>query len=322
MDKNFTWTGRNDPEDGENALRWHHIIEKDGENSKSAAGIIGFPCDLGVSRNKGRIGAAKAPDALRSALANLAWHSKAKTILDFGNVEITETGQDPLHEAQENLGDAIKDALHKTGSVLVLGGGHETAAGSFNGLQKFLGHAPETKIGIINLDAHFDLRKPGENRISSGTPFYQINEALQKQGQELNYLCLGISETANTKALFDRADEWNVEYMFDHELCVSNIDNIEKKIDTFLQGCDVLYLTLDLDVLPHWEMPAVSAPAAHGVSIKMIEHVINHLGNIKKAGDIKWPLADIVEFNPDHDRDGCGARVAARLCDLIIRSML
>ena len=322
MDKNFTWTGRDDPEDGADALRWHHIIEKDDENINATAGIIGFPCDLGVSRNKGRIGAAKAPDSLRAALANLAWHGGKDTIFDFGNVEMPKTGQDPLHEAQENLGDAIESALQKTNSVLILGGGHETAAGSFNGLQKFLGHAPETKIGIINLDAHFDLRKPGEAGISSGTPFYQINEALQKQGQELNYLCLGISETANTKALFNRADEWNVGYMFDHELCASNIDNVKKKIDSFLLNCDVLYLTLDLDVLPHWKMPAVSAPAAHGVSIGMIEHIINHLGNMKKAGNIKWPLSDVVEFNPDYDRDGCGAKTAARLCDTIIRSML
>ena len=62
---------------------------------------------------------------------------------------------------------------------LVLGGGHEVAFGSWSGLNRHLGG--NGKVGIINLDAHFDLRMKQE-LASSGTPFFQIAEQCAAQG--------------------------------------------------------------------------------------------------------------------------------------------
>ena len=58
---------------------------------------------------------------------------------------------------------------------VVLGGGHEVAFGTYLGLARISRSAhPGDRIGILNLDAHFDLR-PGPVP-SSGTPFRQIAE--------------------------------------------------------------------------------------------------------------------------------------------------
>jgi formiminoglutamase len=141
---------------------------------------------------------------------------------------------------------------------------------------------------------------------------------LEERGQQLAYLCLGVSETANTRALFERADAWGVDYVLDRDMRPHLLDQVKAKIDQFLSRCDVLYLTIDLDVLPHWQMPAVSAPAAYGVGIDVIEDIITHLAH---AG-IDWPLTDVVELNPKLERDGTGARVAARLCDHAVRTAI
>ena len=71
---------------------------------------------------------------------------------------------------------------------------------------------------------------------------------------------------------------------------------------------DALQLSLDLDVLPAAQMPAVSAPAARGVALDLVEAVIEA---VRATG--KLALAEIVELNPTFDQDGRGARTAARL---------
>jgi formiminoglutamase len=314
MYSTFTWTGRDDPEDGAEALRWHHIIS-DADQSADLT-LLGFPCDIGVARNKGRKGAAEAPDVLRAALSNLAWHGNG-SIADMGNIDVLLGGSDPLADAQLNLSNALSGILQTGSKALVLGGGHETAAGSFHGLHRHLKESGKT-IGILNLDAHFDIRLIGEAGISSGTPFTQIRQILQDNGQDFHYLVLGIAEAANTKALFERADDWNVQYMQDKDVTAANLVNVLKTIEAFLNKIDVLYFTLDLDVLPHWQMEAVSAPAACGVDIAVIESIIAHIGK----ASIDWPLSDVVEFNPSLDTNGNAARTAGRLIDILAREML
>ena len=58
--------------------------------------------------------------------------------------------------------------------VIVIGGGHETAWGHFQGLAH-----PNKDIAILNFDAHFDLRPLINGQLgSSGTPFRQIHNFL------------------------------------------------------------------------------------------------------------------------------------------------
>ncbi len=159
-EQDFHWQGRHDAEDGEQGKRVHHVIKQieasDLEPYHNAVSLLGFACDAGVSRNKGRIGAKKAPDLIRRALANMAWHKKT-TLLDLGNVVCED---DLLESSQEQCANVIAQALRST-PVITLGGGHEVAWASFSGLAKYfdyLNPASPPRIGIINFDAHFDLR--------------------------------------------------------------------------------------------------------------------------------------------------------------------
>ena len=147
----FYWTGRQDPEDGEYAKRWHQII-KEKSTKDILMALVGFACDEGVKRNKGRVGAKNAPDTIRSALTNLAWHGKQGYIYDYSNIyPIKKNSEDILETAQKILGNTVKTCLEKYRNTLVLGGGHETAFGSFLGLLEYLKTIDQThkKIGII-----------------------------------------------------------------------------------------------------------------------------------------------------------------------------
>lgn len=59
------------------------------------------------------------------------------------------------------------------------------------------------KVGIINLDAHLDLRFA--DCASSGTPFRQLALECDAQQRGFHYTCIGVSRAANTQALWDEA---------------------------------------------------------------------------------------------------------------------
>ncbi|WP_312716273.1 arginase family protein, partial [Escherichia coli] len=72
---------------------------------------------------------------------------------------------------------------------------------------------------------------------------------------------LGVSRAANTQALWEEAERLNVTLVEDLDFRRDALS----ALDSVLAQADRVYLTVDLDVLPAAEMPAVSAPAALGI---------------------------------------------------------
>lgn len=316
------WTGRVDHAEGPAGRRWHQQM-RPLETQTSGVALLGFACDAGVERNHGRIGAHAGPLAIRRMLANLPVPGSGN-LIDAGDVQaLPGTDDDGLEAAQEALSGHVADLLARGLFPLVLGGGHEVAFGSFGGLARHLARhlasapangAPRPpRIGIINLDAHFDLRMA--NRASSGTPFRQISEDCQARGWPFHYCCLGVSEFANTVALFQRAEALGVLWRRDTDMDLSQRDATLAQLDGFLSNVDHVYLTVCLDVLPAAVAPGVSAPAACGVALDVIEPIVDAVG---RSGKLR--LADIAEMNPCFDIDGRTARVAARLVARIAAS--
>ncbi len=312
------WQGRDDQDDPLRTQRWHqHVVFPHANTSQNPAqsyGLIGFCCDTGVKRNGGRIGAAEGPTALRQQLGNLAWHSGDMQLVDFGDL----TGSnEALEKSQTQLANQVALALPKVSRLLVVGGGHETAVGSFRGLHKVLG--ADAKIGIINLDAHFDLRCPGAAGPSSGTPFFQIQALIG--AENFRYCCLGVAREANTDALFRRADEWSVRYRTDRQMTVAHLAQVKAELEAFAKPLDALYLSIDLDVLPHYQAPGVSAPAVRGVCLEVVETVIDQVRECAKQCRFGLPLVELTELNPSYDPQGVTARTAAVLASRMLKGV-
>lgn len=263
--------------------------------------LIGFGSDEGVKRNKGRLGAADAPDMIRAQLANLPVHQSV-SIVDIGTV-VCEQGQ--LEKAQAELADQVERSLQQGMKPIVLGGGHEVAFGSFSGLFQYIQHhEPQQKIGIINFDAHFDLREA--EQVTSGTPFLNAAKLSEQNQKEFHYLCIGVAKHSNTKALFDTADRLNCQYIYDQQLQLSEIDHLISKINGFIEKIDALYITVDLDVFSASIAPGVSAPAVKGIDLSVFDPLFQA---IKKSGKIR--VFDVAECNPRFDLDNRTAKLAA-----------
>ncbi|WP_404286994.1 formimidoylglutamase [Glutamicibacter arilaitensis] len=307
-----SWSGRTDGT-GEQHLRWHqHVAIGPCEMSAPQAGrrpvaLLGFASDAGVLRNHGRIGAAEGPAALRAALSSFAIH-ESRAVCDAGDIVVVG---DELESGQMRLAKSVSELLNAGALPVVLGGGHETAYGSFGGLFDQLQNHPDARIGILNLDAHFDLRSAP--RRSSGTPFKDIANDMLAAGRAFNYAVLGISQPNNTRQLFDQAAALGVRYLLDEQCGASSLGAVTEFIDSFLHGVDQLYLTIDLDVLPASVAPGVSAPAAYGVPLEVIHAICRQVVDSGKLA-----LVDVVELNPRFDIDGRTARTAARLINTLV----
>ncbi|SGZ08514.1 formimidoylglutamase [Moritella viscosa] len=343
------WQGRIDAEDGEAGMRFHQKVTLIGEDELLTNGkqpinhagvvLLGFACDEGVKRNKGRVGAVQAPDLIRKALANTAWHhdnaaftdrdrdtgTSTSTLVDAGNIYCNDTD---LAASQKELANHVETALNQQNKVMILGGGHEIAWGTFQGLAQHFQTAKvnKPKIGIINFDAHFDLRTYSADEqafpTSSGTPFNQIAKHCQQLGWAFNYACLGVSRASNTQALFTLADQLGVHYREDHQLASYQLAERIEELIAFIDNVDYLYLTIDIDVFSASTAPGVSAPAARGVNYESVEALLQPIFNAKNtAGQAKLRVADLAEYNPNFDIDNQTARLAARLTWEITRAM-
>ncbi|TAP43505.1 formimidoylglutamase [Arthrobacter sp. S39] len=311
------WTGRFDGDGGEHRRWWQAVSPyAPGQSATTPSGsgtdaparpavVLGFASDEGVRRNKGRTGAALAPAAIRAALGPLAFHLH-RSVSDAGDVVVSDGA---MEAGQGRAGQAIAAMIDAGRLTVVLGGGHETAYASYLGVAGSEAVRSGLRLGILNLDAHFDLRD--EPRPSSGTPFLQMAQAEAAAGRDFRYAVVGISEPNNTRALFDTAERLGVQYLLDED-CTA--EGAQAFVAQFLDSVDVLYLTIDLDVLPASAAPGVSAPAAYGVPLPVISAVCRQAADSGKLLHL-----DVAELNPAFDIDGRTARVAARLVNTLLR---
>lgn len=297
------WGGRIDAGDGEAGHRWHQVVQAAGDDTHGGVLLIGFAVDEGVRRNQGRAGAAAGPGAFRRAASALAaWPELA--LADAGDVACHELQLEP---AQQRYGQLVAGAIQRGALPLGIGGGHEIAFGTYLGVAAA---CPTGRIGVLNFDAHFDLRRDAS--ATSGTPFLQI---LDHGAERVRYRVLGISEAANTRALFDRAHDRGVSYVLDEALTLRDLDRQLDQLRGWLNAVQHLYLSVCLDALPAAVAPGVSAPAARGIALEVLEPLL-----ALAAGSGKLVAADIAELNPGFDVDARTAGVAARLAWKIARA--
>lgn len=306
MDLKSLWKGRVDSATERTHFRYHQVVEEGSEEGTDLS-LIGFASDEGVRRNQGRPGAADAPDALRTALAGLPWHGGDHSLADYGNV-VCEEGR--LEEAQDALAEQVAAAYGRNSKAIILGGGHETLYGHYLGARLHLG--PEAKLGIINIDAHFDLR-PYDGETSSGTMFRQILDEDQKAG----YFVLGIQRFGNTRSLFEAASKFDVEYMPEEAVRTADAAAITRRLHSFIDRHDAVIMTLCMDVLDAAAAPGVSAPSPFGLDPVTVRSIIRAACSHPDVRSF-----DISEVNPALDEGGRTVRLGAALTNEAILALL
>jgi len=303
------WTGR------KSSLTeyWHQVIQTLPNlafeaSSAKKVGLMGYPGEEGVRRNQGRLGTGEGPAAIRKVLGTLAYHLPENLpILDYGDIFTWEGDLEASHQA---ITDLTYQLLKSNHFPVWLGGGHDLAFAHGSGVLQFAQENGK-KLGVVNLDAHFDLRPLVDGKGHSGSPFYQLASNYRSQ---FNYLALGIQRAANPKSLFQAAEKLNTKFLVMEDFRLQRWEYIEEQISWFLDQVDALYLSVDLDGFSSAFAPGVSAPSPMGFDPEVAFKVFDLLGKSKKLISL-----DVVELNPTYDQDQATARLAARCVEYVLR---
>lgn len=276
--------------------------------SSLAFAVVGFCCDEGIRRNLGRTGAAEGPLAIRQILAKLPIQTDQFSFYDAGDITCMDGD---LENAQRSLGEVTALLIERNIIPIVIGGGHELAWGHYQGIEKVF---PTQYLGIINFDAHFDMRPLLDHQQgSSGTPFLQIAQTHEKAKRRFDYNCIGIQHAGNIRSLFETAKHYNAQVILADDLHQGYVDKCHNFIDRIIDQNQMIYLSLCLDVFAAPYAPGVSAPQALGVTPWQIMPYIRQLASSGKV--ISY---DVAEMCPKYDIDQRTAKLAANFIYEII----
>lgn len=315
-----SWQGRIDSETNYDAFRWHQWIKPLNLNEELkpvhnfSFAFIGFCCDEGVRKNKGRTGSMNGPLMIKRELSKLpCTFNSSVSLYDAGDIIVDNLS---LEEGQALLSSAVSKILSLNIFPIVLGGGHETALGNYNGVLSFTeGNNPKPKIGIINFDAHFDLR-PYNNVGSSGTMFRQISDICMDKSLDFSYFCIGIQEHSNTVDLFKTANRLGVQYTLAKDMVYSDGWQLLKELNTFIKNQDHIYITICADVFSAAFAPGVSATQTLGLDPEKVIVLLKHI--LKSNKVISF---DICEVAPRFDKDNITSSLASVLIFAFINTL-
>lgn len=252
-------------------------------------------------------GASATPQAIREMFAAVSTYNfdhdidlaTALMIRDAGDARVHVTD---LARSRAGVRDAVAAVLARSAGALtvVIGGDHSISAPS---VEAFKAHVSGT-VGLVQLDAHMDLRNLDDGGPSNGTPIRQLLESGTLDG--CNIVQVGIHAFANARAYKDFARDAGITQISAREVANTPPADIARNALTVAaERADALYVTLDMDVLDQAFAPGVPALVPGGMTSWQLFEMLLVLGGHPKVRAI-----DIVEVDPSQDPRRATVRVA------------
>ncbi|WP_338776362.1 formimidoylglutamase [Metabacillus sp. FJAT-52054] len=272
------------------------------EGMTGDTGLIGMPFSKSsISLSQ----ASDAPQAIRSCMSLYSTFSGERNrdyrnhkILDFGDVLTHPTN---LPESLKRMYVSVKEMINKKSCsrYILLGGDHGVSYPAIRAFKEFFG-----TIGIIQFDAHHDVRNLEDGGRTNGTPFRSLIEEGVIEGE--NLVQIGIRD-------FSNAAVYN-EYIKDNNVSVYTMGDIdrtgilpivEKEADRLAEKVDVIYLSLDMDAVDQAFAPGCPAIGPGGLTSRELLSAVSAAAKHEKVRAM-----DIVEIDPSKDFRDITSRLA------------
>jgi arginase family enzyme len=277
---------------------WPNLSELLVNDPSVPIGLIGAPLAVG-SVTAG--GCDKSPVLLRQVLKRIGRYdietgdSLFTPIHDCGDIEL---GGLSIEQATAPIREAMAKCLKDHVLTLLAGGNNAVTRPAVLALDM-----PLDKVGLITLDAHFDMRELDEG-LSNGNPV----RALMKDGLPgRNIAQIGLASFANTAKMHRDALEAG-------NLVVSIEDvrrgSIEKAVELAIEHmvhADVIVLDCDIDVIDRSQMPAAPGARPGGMDVRDFFWAVRRI-----AGDHRVRVIDLTEWDPTLDATDLSALTAGR----------
>ena len=287
------------------------LIKIASESSIAEAGVIifGIPTDEGIRRNGGRIGASEAPNAIRQWLGKLTPYAGPHFNRHLNDLQIVDLGDIPsgnLETMHEAAAIVAKEMIAVGKIVVALGGGHDVTYPLVRG---FRNGSISENVGLINIDAHLDVREKKNGLHHSGSSFRLLLEEGIIKGQ--HFAEIGIQSFAVSEKHFDWVLQHGTRILTFEDATTAHLPNAFEECEVAITRGDPefpVYLSFDMDSVRASDAPGVSAPAPIGFLAEEAYELSVAAGLSKNVR-----MFDIVEVSPPHDADGRTARLAARM---------
>ncbi len=295
---------------------WHGSFDKlpwalDEESLRGAdLAIVGAPFDEGVSS---RPGARFGPRAIRMAPTTWstsdAWSIQLE-IEPYAKLKVVDAGDAPIVPTRfERSLRVIHEKVHRVASAgpvpIVLGGDHSITYPSAAAVAR---HVWPRKLGVIHFDAHADTgADQWGNLHAHGEPMRRLIEEGWVEGR--NFIQVGLRGYWPDKATF----EWMGQQGMRWHPMVEIEDRgseavIADAIAEALDGPEVVYLSVDIDVVDPGMAPATGTPEAGGMLPRELLRAVRQI-----ASQVEIVGMDVVEVSPPYDHAEVTAILANRV---------
>jgi arginase family enzyme len=264
----------------------------------SPIGLIGAPLAAG-SVTPGACN--EAPGVLRRTVQRIGRYD-----IEIGNelfTPIADQGDLPLNglsieEATPVISEAVGQCSRERALTLLIGGNNAVTRPGLKGLG-----LPLHQVGLITLDAHFDMRDTGEG-LSNGNP---VRALIEDGLPGANIAQVGIASFANTVVMHrDAIAAGNLIVTIGDVRREGIRDAIDRALG-HLQHCDALVVDCDIDVIDRAQMPGAPGARPGGM------HVSDFFWAVRKlAMDRRTRLIDLTEWDPSLDGGDLSALTAGR----------
>ena len=270
--------------------------------TQAPVGLVGAPLAAG-SVTPGRCDLA--PALLRATLRRIGRYDVetgrelAAMVADHGDVAI---GGMRIEQATDPIRDACAASVARHELTLLVGGNNAVTRPGVHGLVLALG-LPLDQVGLITLDAHFDLRETAGG-LGNGNPV----RALREDGLPgANIAQVGLAPFANSAAMHrDAVDGGHL------VIAIGELHDYGAKaaIDRALRHvahCQVIVIDCDIDVIDRSQFPGAPGARPGGMRASDFFAATRML-----AADPKVRLIDLTEWDPPLDPTDLSALTAAR----------
>ena len=225
--------------------------------------------------------------------------SSALTVRDAGNAVVHPTD---LLRSRAGIRDAVAAVLAAapTAMPIVMGGDHSITAPSFEAFQAHVGGP----VGLIQLDAHMDLRNLEDGGLTNGTPIRQLIDGGTLRGSDV--VQIGLHAFANASAYATFAREQGITQYTARQVARDGIEPlIARALDVASANTRAVYVTVDMDVLDLAYAPGVPAQVPGGMTSWQLFDAVLALGQHPSV-----KAFDVVEIDPMQDLRRATVRTA------------
>lgn len=269
-------------------------------------GIIGLPLSKSSISHSGAFLSPKVIRELFSAYSTYVEDDRTNlnslNLIDVGDIELHPTD---IVGSQQRIEETLTKLYEEqTGIVpILLGGDHSVTAPSVKAFKKLVGG----EVGIIQFDAHHDLRNLEDGGPTNGTPFRNLIES--KTINPRNLVQIGIRNYANSEYYRDDAEQLGVKVFTMNDIKSRPIEEILTEATAIAgNGTKAIYVTIDIDVLDQAFAPGAVAIGPGGMDSTTLLDALHFLGK-----DDKIKACDIVCIDPTQDFRNMTSRVAVQL---------